>query len=95
MLCFNGWNWYLAFSGTTAIDFWQQKQRKKSGEEEQRYAKDSLCGYRDNIYLIFGTRSFFKMLLPSLRMLPLRGLEWSFESLAQDPEKAMETINET
>jgi len=34
------------------------------------------------------------MLLPSRRMLPLRGLEWSFEHLEQDPEKAMETINE-
>ena len=22
MLFFNGWNWYLAFSGNTAIDFW-------------------------------------------------------------------------
>jgi len=34
------------------------------------------------------------MLLPSTRMLPLRGLEWSFLALSQDPEKAMETINE-
>ena len=22
MICFNGWNWFLAFNGDTAIDFW-------------------------------------------------------------------------
>ena len=24
MIFFNSWNWYLAFQGTTAIDFWQE-----------------------------------------------------------------------
>jgi hypothetical protein len=26
MICFNGWNWYLAFKGTTAVDFWQSRK---------------------------------------------------------------------
>jgi hypothetical protein len=52
--------------------------------------QDYFFNARDNIYLAFGTRSFFKMLLPSLRALPLRGLEWSFESLEDDPESAVE-----
>jgi len=34
MLCFNGWNWYLAFSGHTAIDFWQTKAKKKTKQSE-------------------------------------------------------------
>jgi len=34
MLCFNGWNWYLAFSGSTAIDFWQKKQAKNANKDE-------------------------------------------------------------
>jgi len=34
------------------------------------------------------------MLLPSRRRLPLRGLEWSFEQLEDDPEISVELSNE-
>ena len=35
MIFFNGWNWYLALSGNTAIDFWmgQENTRKVSQSE--------------------------------------------------------------
>jgi hypothetical protein len=96
MICFNGWNWYLAIMGHTAIDFWQAKKNPQlpSEEEKRRRKEDCLYWVRDNLYVIFGTRSFFKVLLPSCRALPLRGLEWSFEQIESDPEAAIEVTPE-
>ena len=35
--------------------------------------------FKDNLFKIFGTKSYFKMLSPSLRYGPFTGLEWSFQ----------------
>jgi hypothetical protein len=34
---------------------------------------------RDNLFKVFGTKSFFAMLSPSLRYNPFNGIEWSFQ----------------
>ena len=35
--------------------------------------------WKENIYIIFGTKNIFKALIfPAKNLLPLRGLEWSF-----------------
>lgn len=34
---------------------------------------------RDNLFIIFGTNKLIRMLSPSLRALPLSGLEFSYE----------------
>jgi hypothetical protein len=33
---------------------------------------------KDNLFLIFGTYKFLRIFSPSLRNVPLTGLEWSF-----------------
>jgi hypothetical protein len=42
------------------------------------YGFSSWC---DNIYTTFGTKNIFKIFLPSLRLQPLSGLEWTIEKL--------------
>jgi hypothetical protein len=38
--------------------------------------------WRENLYVIFGTKSLFiALVVPNDRILPLRGLEWSFMNL--------------
>merc|ERR1712224_328947 len=34
---------------------------------------------RDNLFKVFGTKSYFAMLSPSLRYNPFNGIEWSFQ----------------
>lgn len=65
---FNTWNWYLAVTGITSIEFWGAKNpdRKGNSRTDRRFVKDSV---RDNLAEVFGTYSFFKMLLPSIRPL--------------------------
>lgn len=38
--------------------------------------------YKENLFVIFGTRSIIlSLIVPSDRVLPLRGLEWSFMNI--------------
>jgi hypothetical protein len=32
----------------------------------------------DNLYRVFGTHKFFRILSPSMRNVPFTGLEWAF-----------------
>ena len=43
---------------------------------------------KDNIFKTFGTRSFFEMLLPSMRDLPFFGHEWTLEVLDLEDEES-------
>ena len=36
---------------------------------------------RDNLFRVFGTKSYFAMLSPSLRVNAFTGLEWSFQMI--------------
>ena len=73
LLAFNAWNWYLALSGTTTIEFW--KWYGSYGIIPFDYSFDRI---RDNLFLIFGTPKVIRMFSPSLRPSLLSGLEWSF-----------------
>ena len=69
LICFNLWNWFLAFRGVTTIEFWMG--------EDNKYLK-GFETTRDNFYQIFGTQKLFRIFSPSLRNGPFNGLEWSF-----------------
>lgn len=73
LLGFNAWNWYLALSGTTTIEFW--KWHGSYGVVPFDYSFDLV---RDNLFMTFGTQKIGRMFSPSLRAIPLNGLEWSF-----------------
>jgi palmitoyltransferase len=80
MIPFNIWNWYLAFSGQTTIEFWTNRSRRANGDVEEGAAvKRTHFGFQDkvkNLELIFGTTKFYAMFLPSVRKLPCDGVNW-------------------
>jgi len=51
LLGFNGWNWYLAMTGYSTIEFFGAVSRSESGERYD-YAFKTI---RDNLYKTFGT----------------------------------------
>jgi palmitoyltransferase len=72
MFMFTVFNWYTAMTGQTIIE-WQQRFRDK----EKRY-DFRLSRWSDNLYIIFGTTKLFRIISPSMRNVPLNGIEWAF-----------------
>jgi hypothetical protein len=75
LIGFNVWNWFLACTGLTTLEFMGQV----TGHRGQSRYDFSFQTIHDNMFKIFGTRSYFAMLSPSLRNCAFTGLEWSFE----------------
>ncbi len=75
MIGFNGWNWYLAMTGFTTIEFFGSVSRQGDG---QRYDYN-FRSIRDNLYKVFGTQSLLAIFSPSLRNVPFSGIEWSYQ----------------
>ena len=74
MFAFTVWNWFLAAQGNTTIEFWTGYSGIASGERANlRFETVS-----DNLYRVFGTHKWFRILSPSMRNVPFTGLEWSF-----------------
>ena len=77
MLGFTGWNWFLACYGNTTIEFFTANMPSR-GKGSRKPHPLSFNSIDDNIYRVFGTQKFFRVLSPSLRNVPFTGLEWSF-----------------
>ena len=73
IMMFIVWQWYLAFSGTTTIEFWKYHSSYVTVPFD--FSFDLV---RDNLFNIFGTYKLIRQFSPSLRQPPLTGLEWSF-----------------
>lgn len=73
LVLFNAWHWYLACSGMTSIEFLKKFQLMHDNLYD--FSFDTV---NDNLFVIFGTHKWFRILSPSLRALPLTGLEFSF-----------------
>jgi hypothetical protein len=74
MVGFNGFNWFLACSGMTQVEM--SKMAQHFGKNYYNYSYQSVS---DNLFVIFGTTKVMRMFSPSLRALPLTGLEFSFQ----------------
>lgn len=74
MIGFNVWNWYLACSGITTVEF--TKRFHLANENVYDYSYNSVA---DNLFVIFGTHKFIRILSPSIRALPFSGIEFSFQ----------------
>ena len=74
LIGFNAWNWWMACSGLTTIEAWQ-KFHLQVGELMYDY---SYATVRDNLFIIFGTTKLLRILSPSMRSLPLSGVEFSY-----------------
>jgi len=85
MAPFNLWNWYLAVSGQTTIEFWMKKARRfneKRGVAEDNHEARNDYSYSfhsrlDNLEVVFGTKSVWRMFMPSWRPLPCDGCHWA------------------
>lgn len=71
---FNAWNWFLAFSGLSTIEFMSQASGAKTDGFDYSFNR-----VRDNLFKVFGTKSYFAVLSPSMRNNAFTGLEWSFQ----------------
>jgi hypothetical protein len=91
MIGFNGWNWYLCLLGDSTIEFWKTKAKKMDVDMYSSTNPDyqKFESMRDNMFKAFGTRSIFKMFLPSMRDLPFFGHEWTLEVMELDAETAI------
>ena len=93
MCAFLVWHWYLAFSGTTTIEFWKYHASVVSVPYDFSFNL-----VRDNLFFIFGTYKMVRQFSPSLRQVPLTGLEWSFllkeKGIGEDGEVSYEMLHE-
>lgn len=64
----------MACCGLTTIEFWNRFYII-GGEDLYDYSYDQI---KDNLFVIFGTHKWVRILSPSLRALPLSGIEFSF-----------------
>jgi len=71
---YNIWCWFLAGSGLTTVEFMGRNTGYKSNHYDFTFSR-----IRDNLFKVFGTKSYFAMLSPSLRYNPFNGIEWSFQ----------------
>jgi len=81
MIPFNIWNWYLALTGQTAIEFWMRKAQGSNNRDNEPSSFDEIVDFRQqtrrrNLEYIFGTKVIWKMFLPSARKLIHEGLNW-------------------
>ncbi len=74
LFLFNCWAWFMACSGITTIELVKQN----SLFEDEQIFDFSFDTIKDNLFVLFGTHKIFRILSPSMRALPLSGLEWSF-----------------
>ena len=81
--------------GDPTLKFWEEKAKTlgvglydSSNPEHMKFQ-----GIRDNLFKTFGTRSFFRMILPSMRDLPFFGHEWTLEIMELDAELAAMNTN--
>lgn len=74
LLLYNIWSWSVAGSGLTTVEFIGRQTGYKTNYYDYTFSRS-----RDNFFKIFGTKSFFGILSPSLRYNAFNGIEWSFQ----------------
>jgi hypothetical protein len=68
------WSWRNAMLGQTSIEFF----RHRYCLDDEEYVHYAYKSWKDNLFIIFGTQNWIRILSPSLRGLPLTGLEFSY-----------------
>ena len=66
LLAFGGFSWYNALSGQTTIE----KKGRETGHKGGNYNFGD-ADWRVNLYVVFGTKSLWRALLPSIRPIPV------------------------
>lgn len=72
---FSTWQLKLVMKGRTSIEHWSLKNKIDLIYKINDF---SLGNWRENMYMVFGTRSLLRALfVPSIKKLPYAGLEWT------------------
>ena len=66
--------WYLACTGSTTLDY-LDFYTPVAGFTRFDYSFSEIS---DNIFRVFGTMKFLRILSPSMRDIPFSGIEWAF-----------------
>lgn len=74
LLIYNLWAWTIAANGLTTVEFIGRSTGYKNNYYDFTFSR-----VRDNLFKVFGTKSYFGILSPSLRYNPFNGIEWSFQ----------------
>lgn len=91
MIPFNMINWYLCFAGAPQVEIWQEIKNKPRDVPICKFkSQHALSKWKDNIFMTFGTRDMWKVLLPARRPLPLTGIEWTIRTI----EKVLSSVGE-
>lgn len=95
LFIFNCWCWFMACSGMTTIEL----VRQNSLWDDEQMFDFSFDTVKDNLFVLFGTHKPLRILSPSMRALPLSGLEWSFlvkeEGFDEDGYRYSEGVQQT
>ena len=89
---FNLWNWYLAFIGYTTIEYWGGKNDARNPQASERKNFQS-PNHLDNLYQIFGQRSFCKIMAPTFKKMHHDGVKWSVNTADLEKGCESETLN--
>lgn len=73
LFVYNAYTWFLAAIGHTNIEFVGRATGYKTNNYDFTFTR-----VRDNLFKVFGTKSYFQLLSPSLRYNAFNGIEWSF-----------------
>jgi len=74
LFIYNCWSWVIAGSGLTTVEFIGRQTGYKTNYYDFTFSR-----IRDNLFKVFGTKSYFALLSPSLRNNAFNGIEWSFQ----------------
>jgi len=74
LLIYNICSWVIAGSGLTTVVFIGRQTGYKTNYYDFTFSR-----IRDNLFKVFGTKSYFALLSPSLRNNAFNGIEWSFQ----------------
>ena len=74
LFMYNVWSWVIAGSGLTTVEFIGRQTGYKTNYYDFTFSR-----IRDNLFKVFGTKSYFALLSPSLRNNAFNGIEWSFQ----------------
>ena len=75
MTLFTSWNWFLAIKGRSVIEYMGKRETNSFLKDEINM---EITNWRENLFVLFGTTSVLKMLVPWTRETPFNGLEWTF-----------------
>eukprot|EP00743_Colponemidia_sp_Colp-15_P007409 GILK01008005.1.p1 GENE.GILK01008005.1~~GILK01008005.1.p1 ORF type:complete len:348 (+),score=55.22 GILK01008005.1:108-1046(+) len=76
---FGGVHWYILFRGETMLELWGNRVKRA---KKKKTPFD--FGWRNNLYVVFGTTSLWVALLPRTAELPMDGIDWSAPVLSYE-----------